>query len=396
MDNHNWYNTPQMELLQIQNLDKFWALVIHVWKHGIGGIDVSKTIISLLIITSFLVFRGLFSQVIIVWLKAIAKRTESKIDDDIVEALAPTIKLIPVVFGIFFAGQYMELNGISAEIADNLVRSISAFTIFWGAYRIIEPLSFLLSKLASIFTEELIDWLVKAIKLTVFLIGTATVLQVWGIQVGPIIAGAGLFGVAIALGSQDLFKNLIGGILILGEKRFRKGHWICVEEVVEGTVERIGFRSTMVRRFDKALVMVPNAKLADTAVINFSMMSHRRIYWTISVEYKTTIEQLKKIREKIEGYILDNEEFELPSKVSTFVRIENFSDSSIDIMLYCFTKTTNWGDWLEIKESLAYRIKEIVENSGTNFAFPSQSIYVESITAERPEVFRPPPTDKKP
>ena len=379
----------------MQNPEKFWALIIDIWKHGIGGIDISKITISLLIITSFLVVRGPFSQVVIVWLKNIARRTESKIDDAIVEALAPTIKLIPVVFGIFFAGQYMELNGISAEIVDSLVRSLSAFTIFSGAYRVIQPLSFLLSQLARIFTEELIDWLVKAIKCTIFLIGTATVLQVWGIEVGPIIAGAGLFGVAVALGAQDLFKNLIGGILILAEKRFRKGHWIRVEEVVEGTVERIGFRSTMVRRFDQALVMVPNAKLADTAVINFSLMSHRRIYWTISVEYKTTIKQLKKIREKIEGYILDSEEFELPSKVPTFVRIENFSDSSIDIMLYCFTKTTNWGDWLEVKERLAYRIKEIVENSGTGFAFPSQSIYVESIAAERPEVFMPPTKNKK-
>lgn len=379
----------------MQNLDKFWALIINIWKNGVSGIDISKIIISLLIITSFLLLRGLFSQVIIVWLKTVARHTESKIDDEIVEALAPTIKLIPVIFGIFFAGQYMELNGISAKIADSLVRSLSAFTIFSGAYRIIQPLSLLLAKLARIFTEELIDWFVKAIKCTIFLIGTATILQVWGIQVGPIIAGAGLFGVAVALGAQDLFKNLIGGILILAEKRFRKGHWIRVEEVVEGIVERIGFRSTMVRRFDKALVMVPNAKLADTAVINFSLMSHRRIYWTISVEYKTTIEQLKKIREKIECYILDNEEFELPSKVSTFVRIENLSDSSIDIMLYCFTKTTNWGDWLEIKEHLAYRIKEIVENSGTGFAFPSQSIYIESMATEQPEVFMPPTKDKR-
>ncbi len=256
----------------MQDLDKFWALVIDVWTHGVGGVDVGKIIVGLLIFVGFVVIRGLFSLIVIVWLKSIAKRTENKVDDGAVEALAPPLRLVPLVIGIFVVGQYLELKGISAEIVDSLVRSLIAVTIFWGVHRAVEPLSFLLSKLERVFTNELVDWMVKAIKVAIFLVGVATVLQVWGIQVGPIIAGAGLFGVAVALGAQDLFKNLIGGILILAEKRFRKGHWIRVEGVIDGTVERIGFRSTMIRRFDKAPVMVPNAQLADTAVINFSLM----------------------------------------------------------------------------------------------------------------------------
>lgn len=378
----------------MRDLDKFWALVVEVWTHGVGGVDVGKIIVGLLIFAGFLVIRGLFSQIVIFWLKKVAERTENRIDDAAIEALAPPLRLAPLVFGIFFTGQYLELKGLSAEILDNLVRSLIAVTIFWGVHRAVEPLSFLMSKLERVFTNELVDWMVKAIKIAIFLVGAATVLQVWGIQVGPIIAGAGLFGVAVALGAQDLFKNLIGGILILSEKRFRKGHWIRVEGVVEGTVERIGFRSTMVRRFDKAPVMVPNAKLADTAVVNFSLMSHRRIYWTIAVEYRTTIEQLRQIRDQIERFILDGDEFAPPSEVSTFVRIDTFSDSSIDIMLYCFTKTTVWGEWLEIKERLAYRVKEIVEAAGAGFAFPSQSVYVESMPSERPEIFVPPSADK--
>ena len=235
---------------------------------------------------------------------------------------------------------------------------------------------------------------VKAVKFAVVLVGAATILQIWGIQVGPIIAGAGLFGVAVALGAQDLFKNLISGILILGEKRFRKGDYILVEDTVEGVVESIGFRSTVVRRLDQAPVLVPNAKLSDTAVTNFSGRTHRRISWLIGVEYRTTIEQLRQIRNAIEKYIVDSDDFANPSEISTYVHIDSFNDSSIDIMIYCFTKTTVWGEFLKVKEDLAYRIKEIIESAGAEFAFPSQSVYVESTLANQPEIFVPPKENK--
>jgi MscS family membrane protein len=119
-------------------------------------------------------------------------------------------------------------------------------------------------------------------------------------------------------------------------------------------------------------------------------MTHRRIYWMIGVEYRTTVEQLREIRDGIERYIVGNEDFAQPDEVSTFVRIDSFNDSSIDIMLYCFTKTTNWGEWLEIKEKLAYHIMDVVQKAGSSFAFPSQSLYVESLPDDRPEAFVPP------
>ena len=218
----------------------------------------------------------------------------------------------------------------------------------------------------------------------------ATILEIWGIQVGPLLAGLGLFGVAVALGAQDLFKNLIAGMLILVEKRFAHGDWVKVDGVVEGIVESIGFRSTFVRQFDKAPVYVPNARMSDNAVTNYSRMTHRRIYWKIGVEYSTSIDQLKQIREQIEAYVMNNDEFAHPPEVSTFVRIDSFNDSSIDLMLYCFTRTTVWGEWLRIKEALAYEIMDIVEGAGSGFAFPSQSLYVETLPGDGPEIFEPP------
>jgi len=374
----------------VEQVKEFWRLVVEVWNTGIGGVDIGKALVAILILAIFFLLRGLFARLVIGRLNAIAKRTTNRLDDKMVASLEAPVRLVPVVVGVFVASEYLAFEAIYAEIADNVVKTLIAICIFWGAYRLTIPLSFLLRRLERVFTHELVEWMVKAIHVAVIIVGAATILQIWGIQVGPIIAGAGLFGVAVALGAQDLFKNLIAGILILGEKRFRIGDWIRVEGTVEGTVESIGFRSTVVRRFDKAPVLVPNAKLADTAVINFSGMTHRRIYWTIGVEYRTSIEQLRRIRDEIEGYVTDSPDFADPEDVSTFVRIDRFSDSSIDIMLYCFTRTTDWGEWLKIKESLALRIKEIVDGAGTGFAFPSQSLYVEQIPSERPEIFVPP------
>jgi MscS family membrane protein len=374
----------------IERLEDFWLLVVDVWQHGFMGVDIGRLLVALAIFIGFLILRRAFTRIVIARIKHWSEKATTRIDNRIIAALENPIRFIPVVMGAFFATQYLELSGLIETIAANFVRSLVAFTIFWGLYNAVDPLSSLLARLEKVFSRALVKWLVKAIKAAIVFIGGATILEIWGIQVGPLIAGLGLFGVAVALGAQDLFKNLIAGILILAEKRFADGDWIRVDDVVEGTVESIGFRSTRVRRFDKAPVQVPNSQLSDRAVTNFSAMTHRRIYWTIGVEYRTSVEQLRQIRDGIEGYVLNNPDFAKPPEVATFVRIDKFSDSSIDIMLYCFTLTTNWGEWLEIKEQLAYKIKAIVESAGTAFAFPSRSLYVETMPSEVPEPFVPP------
>ncbi len=374
----------------IEQFKAFWNIVVDVWRQGLFGIQIGKLLTAAFIFIIFLTLRRLIATHIINRLKVLAQKTSSKVDDKVVKALEQPISMIPVVIGLFFSLEYLDIEGTFGQIGTKLVRSFIVFIIFWGFYNLVDPLSFLLNKVAVMFSTAMRDWLLKVIKVTLIFIGSATVLEIWGIKVGPILAGLGLVGVAVALGAQDLFKNLISGLLIISEKRFNIGDWILVDGVVEGTVEDIGFRSTIVRRFDKAPVYVPNARLADSAVTNFSAMTHRRIYWHIAVEYRTTIEQLREIRDRIEKYILENDEFANPSEVATFVRIDRFSDSSIDIMLYCFTRSIKWGQWLEIKERLALTIKEIVEGAGSSFAFPSRTIYMSDHTGEKPELFVPP------
>ncbi len=362
-----------------EHLQSFWHVVQDVWTQGFLGIEVGRLLIALGIVLAFLVLRHFFTMIVMKRLHRRAERTESKLDDEAVNALAPPIRFIPVVVGIFVAVGYLGLEGNFAGIADNVLRSLVVFTLFWLLFAAIGPFSFVFGRLERIFTRPMVEWLVKATRIGVAFIGGAIILELWGIQVGPLLAGLGLFGVAVALGAQDLFKNLIAGILVIAEKRFQPGDWIRVDGVVEGTVDRINFRSTQIRRFDKAPVQVPNAVFSDSAVTNFSRMTHRRIYWMIGLEYRTSVDQLRQIRDAIEAYITGSDDFAPPSEVSTFVRIDSFSDSSINMMLYCFTRTTNWGEWLAIKEALACKIIEIVKEAGAGFAFPSQSIYIEQL-----------------
>ncbi|MCZ6511891.1 MAG: mechanosensitive ion channel family protein [Alphaproteobacteria bacterium] len=374
----------------MESLIEFWAIVVDVWRNAAFGASFGRIVIGVGAFALFLVVRRLFARFVIGWLKRLAAKTTTEIDDRTIDALDKPLRFVPIVFGFFIATEVLELQGSIDLIAGKITRSLVTLTLFWGVVSLVEPLSFLLGRLKDLFSQTMVSWFVKAIKILFMFIGVAAILDLWGIKIGPILAGLGLFGLAGALAAQDLLKNLLSGVLVLAERRFQVGDWIRVDGVVEGTVETIGFRSTAVRQFDKALVQVPNAALADNAVINFSKMTHRRIYWKIGVVYGTTVDQLRYIRDEIEAYILNGDDFAKPPEVSTFVRIDSFGDSSIDIMLYCFTKTTVWGEWLAAKERLAYRVKEIVGEAKSEFAFPSTSLYVESYPDDQPEAFRPP------
>tara|TARA_R100000005_G_scaffold96680_3_gene85983 strand:- start:5951 stop:7141 length:1191 start_codon:yes stop_codon:yes gene_type:complete len=375
----------------VQNINDLWEIVKEVWKEGYAGFDFSSLIIALGIIALTLLIRGVFTRFAINRALAYAERSSNRIDDALILSMKEPIRFIPIVIGVYFAlsvADFSDDPDFTAFIG-RIVRSLIVFNIFWALYAAISPMTFLLGKLERIFSAEMVGFLVKIMKGIVIGLGGATVLQLWGIQVGPIIAGFGIVGVAVALGAQDLFKNLISGFLILAEKRFKAGDWVLVDSVVEGTVEKIGFRSTVIRRFDKALTIVPNATFADKAVTNFSEMTYRRIYWKIGVEYSTSVAQLQEITGKIGSYLADNRDFAQPGEALQFVYTDSFNDSSIDIMIYCFTRTTNWGEWLQIKQDFAYAIKGIVEQAGTGFAFPSVSVY-RGIGGAEPDPFVPP------
>tara|TARA_B100000427_G_scaffold47953_1_gene35908 strand:- start:54 stop:1025 length:972 start_codon:yes stop_codon:yes gene_type:complete len=319
----------------------------------------------------------------------LVSRTSNKIDNTVVEVIEGPLKFLPIVLGFFIATSYIELSIEVQDFIDLLNRTLITVFIFWLLHQLVIPFSYIIKNFEDKISKPLVNWTLKGLEIIIIVLGIVAVLELWGIKVGPVIAGLGLFGVAVALGAQDLFKNLISGIMILMEKRFTIGDVILVSNEVEGVVEQIGFRSTLVRRFDSTPVMIPNYKFAEQSVTNYSRRHHRRIRWLIGLEYKTNIDQLKKIRDQITKLITENKDFAKNENSGFFVRVDSFSDSSIDMLVQAFTVTNDWSEFLRIKEELAVSIIEIVESNKAGFAFPSQSLYVESFPNEKPEIFNP-------
>ena len=377
----------------MSSVNEFLDLFSDVWTSGLFGINVSEIIIGLIIFLIFYVLRSFFARFVIGRLYKIVKKTKTDIDNVVIEVIEGPLKFLPIVIGFFIATSYIEFNADIIILIEKINRTFITIFIFWLLLQLIVPFSFVIKKFEEQLTTALIDWTLKGLKILVIIIGIVAVLELWGIKVGPIIAGLGLLGVAVALGAQDLFKNLISGIMILMERRFKIGDVIHIAGEAEGIVEQIGFRSTLIRQFDSNLVMVPNFKFAEQSVTNYSRRINRRIRWIIGLEYRTTVEQLKNMRNQIKEFIDKDKNFKNDDTSyfsSSFVRIDSFSDSSIDMLVQCFTNVTNWNEYIKVKETLAITIKEIVENEKAGFAFPSQSLYLESLPSNIPEVFIPP------
>ena len=354
--------------------ENFKNLFLEVWKSGVSGINISEIMIALIIFTFFLFLRGVFAKFIVKRLENFVLKSSNKFDNSLVNSMEGPAKFFPIVIGFFVATSYVS---VESNAIDTINRSLITILIFWTFHQAVGPFSVVIKSIEGLLSKDLINWIINAIKVLILILGLAAVLELWGIKIGPIIAGLGLFGVAVALGAQDLFKNLISGILVLIEKRFQVGDWIFVEGVIEGTVERIGFRSTVVRRFDKSLATIPNFQFAENAVVNNSLITNRRVNWVIGLEYRTTADQLKLIKDQIENYIKNNKDFVVSEDTLLSVKIEQFAASSIDIRLICFTKTAEYLEWMKVKDALAIEIKNIVEKNNASFAFPSTSIYVE-------------------
>jgi len=373
----------------MQAFNSFNILFLEVWREGIFGINASEIIVGLVIFLFFYVLRRLFARFLINRLNKIVARTSNKLDNTVIEVIEGPLKFLPVVFGFFIASSYIDFSIEIQGFIDLLNRTFITIFIFWLLHQLVIPFSFVIKNFEDKISKPLVDWTLRGLKIVIFVLGVVAVLELWGIKVGPVIAGLGLFGVAVALGAQDLFKNLISGIMILMEGRFTTGDVILVSGEVEGVVEQIGFRSTMIRRFDSTPVMVPNYKFAEQSVTNYTKRHHRRIRWLIGLEYRTSIDQLKNIRDQISIIIENEKDFAKNSNTSYFVRVDSFSESSIDMLVQAFTETNDWGEYLQIKETLAVKIIEIVEKNNAGFAFPSQSIYMESMYDDKPEVFNP-------
>lgn len=272
----------------------------------------------------------------------------------------------------------LPISGLVGDIATNIVKAFVIFTIFSALSNSIKPIFVALST-SSWLTASMQMWLERASRFIVWVIGIAIILDIFGIQIGPLVAGLGLFSVAVALGAQDFFKNLIAGILIIGEHRFQPGDRIEVSGQLHGIVETIGFRSTVVRTFDTAPMTIPNKDLSDVKVINHGDMENRRLNWKINLIYSTTVEQLEAIRTEIKNYIINSDDFVSDPDLDPVVRVVELGSSSIDILIVAYSDPVGFAAYNEVKENLIFNIMRIVKENNSEFAYPSTSLYVESI-----------------
>ena len=331
------------------------------------GVIVGITLLTILIIRTIVVGS----------LLKIAGKTDSVHDDAIVGALKKPLTLIPIGIALFAILQEINLDETYQSYGELLIKSYFYLAVFWSLADAITPVRDFVGEKYDFLTPTLRNWIFRTLKFIAYLVGVVSVLELWGVDAASIIAGLGLFSVALALGAQNFFKNLIGGLLIIGEKRFKQGDWINIEGVAEGEVEKIDFRSTLIRRFDKAPIFVPNSVLSDSEIINFSEMPFRRIRFNVGLIYQTTPETILNIRKDIEDYIAKNDDLVNADEATTTIRVTQFNDSSIDLLIYCFTKSTRWYDYTKAKEDLILEIIKIVKNNGSDFAYPTQTIHLE-------------------
>lgn len=250
--------------------------------------------------------------------------------------------------------------------------------------------------------KEVINLILKIIYFIIFVIALLIVLSKLGFNVSAIIASLGIGGLAVALATKDILANFFASVMLLFDNSFSQGDWIVCGDI-EGTVVEIGLRKTTVRTFDNALIFVPNSKLASDPIRNWSRRKMgRRIRMLIGLEYSATTEQIKKCVDEIKQMLIDHPGIakgdDMGSKKASrydrgivsiddlagyksnlFVVVDEFADSSINILVYCFSKTIVWGEFLAIKEDVMLKIMNIVEANGLGFAFPSQSLYVEEV-----------------
>lgn len=308
----------------------------------------------------------------------IAGRTDTEIDDRIISETRRPLGWLINVLGVYLAVMILQLPpGLQAGVI-LILHTVGVVFVAWMLYNAVEVVSIALDRFTERTDSQMDDHLVplvrKILRISIIIVTIITIIQQWGYDVTSLIAGLGLGGLAFALAAQQTLANLFGSLMIFTDRPFTLGDWIKTSHG-EGVVEEIGLRSTKIRTFTKSLISVPNADIASAPVENFAYMNLRRLKTTIGLTYSTTPEQVEYIVEGIKDLIRAEEGM---YQEAFYVNFVEFGGSSLDIMIYAFTETTNWGEFLAIRQRFYLNIMKLVHSAGSDFAFPSQSLYLET------------------
>ena len=366
---------------ELDNLNEEVIGQMNSWVDMLGGGEVGRLIGALLVLVVFFIFKRVLVRGALGILRRIAQQRSESMMANVLDAFALPLQALFMLLGVYFATEVLTLPEEIDAFAVEAISIATGFCVFWALFRAVEPLGVSLNRLVGRFGaglgDDLRQFFIRGVKTLIVVIGGVIILENWGIDVSAFLGGLGLAGMAVALAAKDSVANIFGGLTIFADNLYKRGDWIETPHF-EGTVEVVGLRATKVRTFAKALVTMPNAQIVDSPVINWSRMTHRRIKMVIGLEYKTTAKQMEAIVDKLRDF-LKNDEDVAQTDVAQMVHFSDFGASSINIDLYYFTKTTDWVTWRDIRNRHIIAFKRIVEEEGAAFAFPSQSLYVESM-----------------
>ncbi|MDU4961836.1 MAG: mechanosensitive ion channel [Sporomusaceae bacterium] len=344
--------------------------------YGASHALVYKLAGSLLIFLIFLLLRNLFTRYIFQFILNLTHRSRESAEASFLPVLRDPVKHMIVLIGAYLALQNY-LSGEWKPFLNDLFRTGTIFLFAGAVYALIGYYAGAALASQRIFNYEvdkiLVPFFSKVLRLIALALAFVAIASTWGYDVNGFIAGLGLGGLAFALAAKDLLANIFSGIVIITDKTFSIGDWIKTDSV-EGMIENISFRSTRIRAFDQSVITVPNSSLVNAPIINFTKRSLRRVTFQLRVVYDTPAYSLNACANDIERLLRTHPDVD---QNMIFVKFDGFGETALELFIYYFTKTIVWGDYLTIKQDINFKIMQIMEKHGVQFALPSSTVYLE-------------------
>ncbi|MCJ7840124.1 mechanosensitive ion channel family protein [Lederbergia sp. NSJ-179] len=358
----------------------FW----NTWQHYFSFENLKSLAIAIIAFLFFLFLRKVFTKYVFAFFFKLTQKVPGELFSNIVRAFEKPMQWLFIIIGLYIAVAYFPYLDKTNPLFLHLVRAAIIYLVGWGLFNLADSSSTLFKKISKKFNfnidEILIPLLSKSLRFMIVAITIAVIAEEFEYNVSTFVAGLGIGGLAFALAAKDALANLFGGVVIITEKPFTIGDWILTP-TVEGTVEDITFRSTKIRTFADAVVTVPNSTLANEAITNWSKMKKRQISFKLRLPHHTSREKVEKTTRKMEE-LLRNHPGVHPETI--FVKFDEFKENGYELMLYFFTKTTNWGEYLDIKEEINLNIISILDDEDLSIAIPVRKLLNES-NQEGPE-----------
>lgn len=343
-------------------------LSIPMWRIGL----------SMLMLMLGFSLRGFLLEKCLVPLKLLFGRTETELDDRLLEGVRSPLGWVVNLVAVYFALLFLDPPPALMTVATLVLQTVGTVLVAWVVYKVLDvgmhAMLEYTEQTASEMDDQLVPLVMRVARVVLFVIVGIAIIQQWGYDVTSLIAGLGIGGLAFALAAKPTLSNWFGSLMIFTDRPFKLGDWVRTD-VGEGIVEEVGLRSTKIRTFSDTLITVPNADIATRAVENCSAMQKRRLRSHIGLVYGTSSEQMNVIIDRIQQRILDDERIE---DETMKVYFEGFGASSLDVLVQCWMLTTDYDEFMEIKQTFYLDVMAIVEDAGSGFAFPSQSVYLEN------------------